>query len=71
MKMGEGTGGDVLPYLLCSLPSTAAHTCPHVCLCVRTGLQHMHDRHVTSSRGLHFKSFTKPVLEAKQRALWE
>lgn len=33
-RWGRGLG--VLPYLLCSLPSTAAHICPHVCAYVLT-----------------------------------
>lgn len=50
-EMGEGTG--CLAYLLCFLPSTAAHTCLRVCICVHTALSHMHVEHVTS-HGLHF-----------------
>lgn len=63
MKMGEGTGCLALSSLLSSFHcSSYMPAC--VCICAHTGLQHMHDRHVTSSRGLHFKTFTKPKAES-------
>lgn len=70
----EDGGGDWVSCPIFSalfLPLQLIHARVCVCICAHTGLQHMHDRHVTSSRGLHFKMFTKPMEAAKQRALWE